>query len=83
MLNTAGKMGKCLIGMNYALGDVPVTLKMRTGVKDGFPTAHKLMPKLHDWAVGSVTVCYLPFRRQRVDGLYRYTGDQDNRDTRV
>ncbi|CCA72141.1 related to DUS3-member of dihydrouridine synthase family, partial [Serendipita indica DSM 11827] len=56
LLNTAGKMGKCLIGMNYALGDVPVTLKMRTGVKDGFPTAHKLMPRLHDWAVGSVTL---------------------------
>jgi tRNA-dihydrouridine synthase 3 len=45
------------MGMNYTLGDVPVTVKMRTGVKDNAPTAHKLMPRLHDWGVSSVAVC--------------------------
>lgn len=52
----AGKFGKCLMGMNYVLGDVPVTVKMRTGVKDGMPTVHKLMLRLHDWGVSSVAV---------------------------
>jgi tRNA-dihydrouridine synthase 3 len=56
VLNVAGKMGKCLQGMNYCLGEVPVTVKMRTGVKDGAPTAHKLMPRLHDWGVSSISV---------------------------
>ncbi|PVG01600.1 FMN-linked oxidoreductase [Serendipita vermifera] len=56
LLNMAGKLGKCLMGMNYALGSVPVTMKMRTGVKDGYPTAHKLMPRLHDWGVSSVAL---------------------------
>jgi hypothetical protein len=56
VLNMAGKLGKCLMGMNYALGSVPVTVKMRTGVKDGFPTAHKLMSRVHDWGVSSVAV---------------------------
>ena len=40
--------------MNYALGDIPVTIKLRTGVKD---MAHKLMPRLAtEWGVGCVTV---------------------------
>ncbi|KIM28230.1 hypothetical protein M408DRAFT_70263 [Serendipita vermifera MAFF 305830] len=56
LLNMAGKLGKCLMGMNYALKDVPVTLKMRTGVRDGMPTAHKLMPRLYDWGISSVTL---------------------------
>ncbi len=62
MLNVAGKFGKCLMGMNYVLGDVPVTVKMRTGVKDGMPTVHKLMPRLRDWGVSSVAVGHPTFR---------------------
>lgn len=49
-------MGKCLMGMNYVLGEVPVTVKMRTGVKEGAPTVHKIMPRLHDWGVSSIAV---------------------------
>lgn len=46
-----------IIGMNKALGDIPVTVKLRTGVKDGRNTAHKLMPRLSpEWGVGAVTV---------------------------
>jgi tRNA-dihydrouridine synthase 3 len=62
VLNVAGRFGKCLMGMNYALGDVPVTVKMRTGVRDNAPTAHKLMPRLHDWGVSSVAVRPLIFQ---------------------
>jgi len=56
-LDTVGKLGKILIGMNRALGDIPVTVKLRTGVKDGKNTAHKLMPRLStEWNVGCITV---------------------------
>ena len=43
-------------GMAYALGDIPVTVKMRTGVKDNSPTAHKFFPKAHAWGASAVAV---------------------------
>ena len=50
-------MGKILIGMNKALGEIPVTVKLRTGVKDGRNTAHKLMPRLStEFSAGCITV---------------------------
>ena len=43
--------------MNKALGEIPVTIKLRTGVKEGRNTAHKLMPRLSsEWGVGCITV---------------------------
>ena len=57
VLDAPAKLGKILVGMNYALGDIPVTVKLRTGVKDGKNMAHKLMPRLSaEWGVGCVTV---------------------------
>lgn len=57
VLDTPGKLGKILIGMNRALGEVPVTIKLRTGVKDGRNTVHKLMPRIaSEWGVGCMTV---------------------------
>lgn len=62
VLDAPGKLGKILIGMNIALGEVPVTIKLRTGVKDGRNTAHRLMPRIaSEWGVGCMTVsdiCY-------------------------
>ena len=62
VLDTPGKLGKILIGMNKALGEVPVTIKLRSGVRDGRNTAHKLMPRIaSEWGVGCMTVsniCY-------------------------
>ena len=59
VLDTVGKLGKILIGMNKALGEIPMTVKLRTGVKDGKNTAHKLMPRLStEWNVGCITVGY-------------------------
>jgi len=47
--------------MNRALGEIPLTLKIRTGVKDGRNTAHKLMPRLgKEWGVGAITVRIIP-----------------------
>lgn len=60
MLDAAGKLGKIIVGMNKALGDVPVTVKLRTGVKDGKNNAHKLMPRLNsEWGAAAMTVSIL------------------------
>ncbi|KAF8581807.1 zinc finger dihydrouridine synthase, partial [Ramaria rubella] len=56
LLDQPGKLGKILVGMNRALGDIPLTIKVRTGVKDGRNTAHRLMPRLAKWGVGAVTI---------------------------
>lgn len=46
LLDAAGKLGKIIAGMNKALGEIPMTVKLRTGVKDGKNNAHKLMPRV-------------------------------------
>ncbi|OCH87158.1 zinc finger dihydrouridine synthase [Obba rivulosa] len=57
LLDAAGRLGKSLIGMNKALGEIPLTVKLRTGVKDGRNTAHKLMPRLaSEWQVSALTL---------------------------
>ncbi|KAI0753247.1 zinc finger dihydrouridine synthase [Daedaleopsis nitida] len=57
LLDAAGRLGKIIIGMNKALGDIPVTVKLRTGVKDGRNTAHKLMPRLGpEWGTSAITL---------------------------
>jgi len=57
VLDAAGKLGKILIGMNKALGEIPLTIKLRTGVKEGRNTAHKLMPRIDaEWNVAAMTV---------------------------
>ena len=57
VLDAAGRLGKIIVGMNKALGDIPVTVKLRTGVKDGRNTAHKLMPRLGpEWGTAAITV---------------------------
>ncbi len=57
VLDSPSKLGKILVGMNKALGDIPLTVKLRTGVKEGKHTAHKLMPRLSaEWGIGAATV---------------------------
>ena len=34
VLDNPNRLGRIVAGMNRALGDIPVTVKMRTGVKD-------------------------------------------------
>ena len=36
--------------------DIPLTLKMRTGVKKTECTAHKLAPKFQDWGISALTI---------------------------
>jgi len=62
VLDATAKLGKIIVGMNRALGDIPVTVKLRTGVKDGRNTAHKLMPRLGpEFGAGCITVIYFSF----------------------
>ncbi|KAF9553435.1 FMN-linked oxidoreductase [Agrocybe pediades] len=57
LLDSVGKLGKILVGMNRALGEIPLTVKLRTGVKDGRNTAHKTMPRLStEWHVAAMTL---------------------------
>jgi tRNA-dihydrouridine synthase 3 len=43
--------------MNKALGEIPLTVKLRTGVKEGKLTAHKLMPRFSaEWGIRAATV---------------------------
>ncbi|KAF8452347.1 zinc finger dihydrouridine synthase [Boletus edulis BED1] len=57
LLDTPAKLGRIVVGMNKALGEIPVTVKLRTGVKEGRNTAHKLMPRLRsEWGVGCITL---------------------------
>ena len=57
MLDAPGKLGKILVGMNKALGEIPLTVKLRTGVKYGRNTSHKLMPRLGpEWGAAALTV---------------------------
>ena len=45
-------------GMTSVL-DVPLTVKMRTGIYNDRPNAHTLVPKLRDWGVALTTVSYI------------------------
>lgn len=57
LLDQGSKLGKILRGMNIAAGETPITIKMRTGLKTGHNTTHKLMSRaVRDWGVGALTV---------------------------
>ncbi|KAL9043158.1 MAG: hypothetical protein Q9214_003587 [Letrouitia sp. 1 TL-2023] len=46
LLDMQGKLEKILRGMNAVSGEVPITVKIRMGTKDGRPNALKLVDKL-------------------------------------
>lgn len=53
--------------MNRALGEIPLTLKIRTGVKDNKNTAHKLMPRVaKEWGASAITVRLSLYRHSHV-----------------
>lgn len=54
MLDATAKLGKMIIGMSKALGDIPLTVKLRTGVKDGKNMAHKLLAP--EFGAAAITV---------------------------
>ncbi|CAI2167749.1 3887_t:CDS:10 [Funneliformis geosporum] len=50
-----GRLGKILKGLNKVM-DIPVTVKLRTGILDNSPLAHKLVPKFRNWGVAMATL---------------------------
>lgn len=46
LMDSPGRLEKILRGMNIVSGEVPITVKIRMGVKDGKPTADRLMERL-------------------------------------
>ncbi|KAG8724870.1 tRNA-dihydrouridine synthase 3, partial [Ceratobasidium sp. 395] len=56
LLDNHNKLGRILIGMSRALGEVPLTIKVRTGIKEGKNTSHKLMPRLARWGVNGFSI---------------------------
>ena len=46
LMDSPGKLEKILRGMNAVSNEVPVTVKIRSGTKDGKPTAQKLVERL-------------------------------------
>ncbi|ORY32093.1 tRNA-dihydrouridine(47) synthase [NAD(P)(+)] [Naematelia encephala] len=57
LMDAPGRLGKILIGMNRALGEIPLTVKFRTGVANGKPNAHKLIPKFAtEWGASAMTL---------------------------
>ncbi|KAI0392780.1 tRNA-dihydrouridine synthase 3 [Xylariaceae sp. FL0594] len=46
LLDTPNKLEKMVRGMNAVSGEVPITVKLRTGVRDGRPTAQRLIERL-------------------------------------
>ncbi|CAG8433438.1 1779_t:CDS:10 [Diversispora eburnea] len=51
LLKHDGKLGKIFRGMDRVM-DFPVTVKLRTGIQDEVPLAHKLVPKFENWLHG-------------------------------
>jgi hypothetical protein len=88
VLDAAGKLGKILVGMNRALGEIPLTVKLRTGVKEGRNNAHRLMPRIGaEWNVAAMTVgLSYPISLRKVTYMMTlcersYMGGQDSSDT--
>ncbi|XP_037021207.2 tRNA-dihydrouridine(47) synthase [NAD(P)(+)]-like [Artibeus jamaicensis] len=55
LMNRSAKFQQIVCGMNQVL-DVPLTVKIRTGVQERVNLAHRLLPKLRDWGAALVTL---------------------------
>ncbi|XP_004378481.1 tRNA-dihydrouridine(47) synthase [NAD(P)(+)]-like isoform X1 [Trichechus manatus latirostris] len=55
LMSRSTKCRQIVLGMNQVL-DVPLTMKIRTGVQERTNLAHRLLPELRDWGVSLVTL---------------------------
>ncbi|CAN9503690.1 unnamed protein product [Ophioblennius macclurei] len=55
LMTRTRKFEQIIKGMNYVL-DVPLTVKIRTGVQEKSNIAHKLIPEMKDWGVSMITL---------------------------
>ncbi|NXV81111.1 DUS3L synthase, partial [Atlantisia rogersi] len=55
LMTRSNKFEQIVRGMNSVL-DVPLTVKIRTGVQEKINVAHKIIPKIREWGAAMVTV---------------------------
>ncbi|XP_063003114.1 tRNA-dihydrouridine(47) synthase [NAD(P)(+)]-like isoform X2 [Elgaria multicarinata webbii] len=55
LMSRTNKFEQIVRGMDYVL-DVPLTVKIRTGVQEKTNLAHKLIPNLRDWGAALITL---------------------------
>ncbi|KAM9215396.1 tRNA-dihydrouridine(47) synthase [NAD(P)(+)]-like [Leptosomus discolor] len=55
LMTRANKFEQIVRGMNSVL-DVPLTVKIRTGVQEKINVAHKIIPKIREWGASMVTL---------------------------
>ncbi|XP_040908505.1 tRNA-dihydrouridine(47) synthase [NAD(P)(+)]-like [Toxotes jaculatrix] len=55
LMTRTRKFEQIVKGMNYVL-DVPLTVKIRTGVQEKCNIAHKLIPEMKNWGVSMITL---------------------------
>lgn len=55
LMTRTRKFEEIIKGMNYVL-DVPLTVKIRTGVQEKANIAHKLIPAMKNWGVSMITL---------------------------
>ncbi|NXF93010.1 DUS3L synthase, partial [Eubucco bourcierii] len=55
LMSRANKFEQIVRGMNSVL-DVPLTVKIRTGVQEKMNVAHKIIPKIREWGAAMVTL---------------------------
>ncbi|XP_053228709.1 tRNA-dihydrouridine(47) synthase [NAD(P)(+)]-like isoform X1 [Podarcis raffonei] len=55
LMSRPNKFEQIVRGMNYVL-DVPLTVKIRTGVQEKTNLAHKLIPSIREWGASMVTL---------------------------
>ncbi|KAK4684125.1 tRNA-dihydrouridine synthase 3, partial [Tremellales sp. Uapishka_1] len=90
LMDNPGRLGKFLVGMNRALGDIPLTIKFRTGVANNKPNAHKLIPRFaSEWGISAMTLhgrsrqqrysklADWDYIKQCADGLRAHLSDED------
>ena len=51
------RLARSLVGMSRVLGEIPLTIKIRTGISNTQPIAHKLVPRMQkEWGLSAVTL---------------------------
>ncbi|XP_010192577.1 PREDICTED: tRNA-dihydrouridine(47) synthase [NAD(P)(+)]-like, partial [Mesitornis unicolor] len=55
LMTRSNKFEQIIRGMNSVL-DVPLTVKIRTGVQEKINLAHKIIPKIREWGASMVTL---------------------------
>jgi tRNA-dihydrouridine synthase 3 len=69
LLDNPARLLRMLRGMNAVSGDIPVTVKIRTGTRDGHPTALTLVRRLVDEGVAAAITLHGRSRAQRYTKL--------------